>query len=507
MSGHLLLLNIGVITFAIIAGLIIKVILALRGGDTQITFGELFLGSLLISFVFVPITNKVGYDIAWNNTVTYNEYLNGWELQAVKTAVPCSKDGPCAHEYDCDPYQVEVQDPPSCSGSGENEVCTPRSHWETRYHSCPYVATEFNYSVLTTLGEFPMEQHRFPTNFESSRWYSPYDSDEREYSSSIPSSVVYSAGVGDPDFWSGAQSRLNAGNPGPVTMRSSYQNYILASDSTILHEYSDKIEYFKGIGALPALQTGIRDYYLADKVYFVGLTANDASVWQSLHSRLNSALGDGPHGDFHLVIVAIPQVISDPDGYITALKAYWSDPKVFGHDAISKNTVIAVFATTDGKTVSWARAETGMPVGNETMMTAFTSRFSNMHLPLTASAILGNVTGTIYQKSYPDGTSKTKVKANHNEPTGSVERILWGLDDPTTAFVRISMSAKDKEDIGTGFKFLADQIQPSLGQIVLIALVSFCISMLVWVVFALIDLSEVLGGLMEFVPFFGSSRR
>lgn len=495
MTGALVGLGIAIVLLVIVAGIIIRTLLYRSESGFEISIGELIVGAFIIALVIVPSSLTVGYNMAWANTVSYNQYFNGWELLARQDPIPCSKDGPCAYEYDCDPYQVEVKDPDTCTGPSDNQTCTPNSHWETRYHSCPYVSTEYNYVVVTTLGDYTIAEHRFPDNPEVNRWVSWGDSDEWAYSSPIPYDVVGRAGVGSPQFWLDAQSRVSIGDPGPVTQRRSYDNYLLASDETILKQYSDKIEYFSKLGAMPRLRFDIAGYYSADKVYFVGYNPANPAEWEIIHAKLNAAFGTELQGDLHLVLVQNSAVLQDPDGYITALKASWQDTKVYGKDALSKNAVIVVIATSDGYTVSWVRAQTGMPVGNEYMEARIASIFAAQNtVPLTVNTILGRMTGTIYQETRSDGSIKTRVRGNHNDPNGVLERLLWGLDDPATRFTRISMTANDPTDNGTGFNFLKEQIRPSDGQMFGIAVVSFILSMVVWFIFAIVDLSK-------YVPF------
>ena len=81
----------------------------------------------------------------------------------------------------------------------------------------------------------------------------------------------------------------------------------------------------------------------------------------------DAALGSTLQGDLHLVIVDAKK-ISDPDNYSNALVAYWLSPK-FGKDALSKNGIVVVLGTSDGKTVDYTYAAgadllTGQTVGH-----------------------------------------------------------------------------------------------------------------------------------------------
>src|SRR5262249_8718371 len=161
-----------------------------------------------------------------------------------------------------------------------------------------------------------------------------------------------------PDFWTQADNRIRAGNPGPVTARRDYENYILASQSSILHKYSGAIDQYKKDGVLPKINSSVYGFYYEDRVYFVGV--QPAGNWQWYINKFNAALGLALQGDLHLVIVNSNKV-GNPDEYTQALVAYWQS-KDFDRDDLSKNGIVVVVGTKDGTTVDWARAATGMPV-------------------------------------------------------------------------------------------------------------------------------------------------
>lgn len=192
------------------------------------------------------------------------------------------------------------------------------------------------------------------------------------------------------------------------------------------------------------------------------------------------ALGEELQGDLHLVIVQNSFIDGNPDGYLLALKAYWQSPK-FGKDAISKNSIIVVLGT-DGSKVNWARAITGMPLGNEVMLLALSNNLKDV--ALTPKDVIGSVKGEFYWKEKEDGTKKLKVRGIQED--GMVQRVLWGLDDPQTKFVRISMSGSDSSDVGGGFSYLKKQIQPTASQRRWIVFFTILVSGIVWVVFAFV---------------------
>jgi len=227
---------------------------------------------------------------------------------------------------------------------------------------------------------------------------------------------------------------------------------------------------------LPDVANSVHEFYYADKVYFVGYEPIDKKFWQTTLMYLNAALGTELQGDLHIVIVQNAKISAEKDAYITALKAYWSDPKVFGDDTVSKNPIIVVVGTEDGQTVSWARATTGMPLGNEYMLNQIQNKLPGT--ALTPEALIGIVNGEFYTTVNDKNETKLKVRGLHGN--GILNRLLWGLDDAQTKFKRVSMTGNSEDDNGNGFLYLADELEPSDGEKILFAIIGFGVSMLVW---------------------------
>ncbi|MBI2449924.1 MAG: hypothetical protein HYV47_00130 [Candidatus Nealsonbacteria bacterium] len=441
-----------------LAGLILKFVFDLTKNHNNITWKEYLIGILVISIALVPSVTAIGWKIAKSNNLSFNEYWNGWEKEAVWTVIPCSRDGPCRNTYSCDPYVVMV--PYTVCDSKNN--CTTQYRAETRYHNCPYANEEWTFGVDTTLGFYSIDSYRFPENPQAHRW--------RSYEP-IPQYAINRAGSGFPTFWSAVKARLDAGKPGPVTKRMTYQNYLLASDQTILKQYSSEIERFNALKLLPPVKSNIVDMYYADKAQFIGYTPKDAGDWQRNLMYFNAALGMELQGDLHLVIVQNETISANPDAYLLALKAYWHNKDVFGDDAISKNSIIVVVGTKNGDSVAWVRAVTGMPLGNEQMIVAIRN-FPWENVPLTPDAVIGTVNGEFYTAAQDDGSKKIKIRGVHNG--GALERIIWGLDKPQTKFNRVSM--KD-------FNYLSGEIEPTGKQKFWILFVTFLVCLPVWLVF------------------------
>lgn len=456
MGPHLLIVvSIGI---ALIAGLITKYVLDKNNSQLEITWIEFVIVVFVISLITAPGSVFLGYRLAKQNQLTFHEYWNGWELQAVKSEVKCYRDGPCYWEYDCDPYQVPYQC--NCDKNGNCQTC-----YRTEWHDCPYVQNEYNYTVKTTIGDMTIDTHRFPEHPQANRW---------RRGRRIPDHIIGRAGVGDHPFWLKAKERLEKNLPGPVVKRMNYENYLYASDQTILKNYSSEIAKYQEMNLLPPVQSKVHDFYLSNKVLFVGYTAgNSAQIWQSTLNNLNAAAGMELQGDVHLVITQDKTINQSPDSYSLSLKAYWQNPEIFERDAFSKNGIGIILGTTDGKTVAWAKAFTGMPVGNTEMTAALETRLKKAELK--PETIIGDIFGELESGS---------VKTIHGK--GVIEDVIFGLSNPGTKFKRISMKAEDADDEGGGFTYLSSQIRPSAWQSVLVVLTAVIISCLGWVAAAYI---------------------
>jgi hypothetical protein len=435
---------------ALVAGVSVKLVLDRLPRASQITWGELSIGMAIISIIVAPLASWIGWSTAVANVLSFKEYWNGWELEAVEEIVTCEVNGPCKYEYECNCRMV-------CSSPLDDDDCIT---WKEECDDCPYFNFERNVYIRTTVGDRPIA------------WLAPEDYAAEQITSTLP----FGFGSRDyvtPQFWLDCQTRVERGRPGPVTVRATYDNYILASGGTILRQHSSMIDQYLEAGLLPPIQHAVYNHYYADKASFVGYEAEDEAAWQTALMVLNAALGSDLQGDLHLVIV------QDPTAYILALKAYWQNPDVWGDNCLSKNGIAVVIGTTDGETADWARAQTGMPLGNEQLLVAIRNQLKGV--ALTPERVIGRVQGEFYVRE-EDG--KRTVRGTGE--SGVLRRVLWGLDDPQTKFVRISMSGDDPKDLGGGFLYLDSEIQPKPGQRLAIVIVTFLLCCAVWLVFAVI---------------------
>ena len=440
---------------ALVAGVGVKLVLDWLPRPLQVTWTELSIGVAVISIVVAPVASWVGWSTAVHNVLSFREYWNGWELEAVEEIVPCETNGSCRYVYPCNCREA-------CASQLGDGDCL---RWEEVCDDCPYFTFERNLYVRTTVGDRPIA------------WRVPEAYSVYQTTSSLPSGFGPRDYV-TPQFWLDCRERLARGHPGPVTKRAYYDNYILASGGTILNQYSDRIEEYREAGLLPPIHHAVYDHYYADKVSFVGYKAEDERAWQTALMYLNAALGSDLQGDLRLVIVRDPGASINPDAYILALKAYWQDPEVWGDDCLSKNGLVVVTGTTDGETVSWARAQTGMPLGNEHLLVAIRDQLEGV--ALTPERVIGQVRGEFVRER--DG----ELAVRGTGESGALRRLIWGLDDAQTRFVRTSMSGADADDVGGGFLYLDSEIQPKPGQKAVIVVATFLLCCMVWVAFAVI---------------------
>ncbi len=437
----------GMLVVAVI-GFFIKWFLDFKEHKLALDNKEFAYATIFLLLVAVPLTAWVGTKVAITNQLTFHENWGGYEQRADMTVTTCYRDGSCRWSYKGDPYQhVWYTDDKTCTGSGSKQTCTTTHtrHEETLYHDIPYCAEEWTFTVGTSLGSYTIADRNCPTNPDSHRYRAWV---------SVPDDVE----SGVPEFWTRAKARLDAGQPGPVTARHDYTNYILASQSTILHRFSGDMESYVKAGQLPALSDNpIHDFYYADRVFFEGV--QPSGNWQAAINRFDAAFGSQLQGDLYLVLVNADS-IKDPDNYAGALLAYWQSPK-FGKNALSKNGLVVILGVKDNS-VAWARASTGMPEGNETLLVDLQQGLKGAKVD--PQSILGD----------PAVNASTGAWT-HTQ--GAVEKIVWGQDK----FQRVHMGG-GKDDKSAGYAYLVRELQPTFWQQVAILFVIGFLSVLVWCV-------------------------
>ncbi|MGD8967680.1 MAG: hypothetical protein PVI07_09250, partial [Anaerolineae bacterium] len=80
---------------ALVAGVSVKLVLDRLPRASQITWGELSIGMAIISIIVAPLASWIGWSTAVANVLSFKEYWNGWELEAVEEIVTCEVNSPC----------------------------------------------------------------------------------------------------------------------------------------------------------------------------------------------------------------------------------------------------------------------------------------------------------------------------------------------------------------------------------------------------------------------------
>lgn len=446
---------------ALAVGGVIKSALRYFETEAQISLVEFVVAGVVVALIVVPVVNHVGNKIARGNLVRYYEFWSGYEKQTTHEQTPCHRDGSCSHTYQCDAYTVVVT---TTVADADGEGTHTETHTETRYHDCPVATVENKFVVETTLGDYTI----------ADGWF---DSDPVAWRGSH--GISGDVGRGIPPFWQAAKDRIDAHDPGPVTKVMRYDNYILASSHTILNKFSDEVDAYDRKHLLPPpvvakkVSDPIRDFYYADKMSFVNVKADkadkaDKAEWNQALARFNAALGSDLQGDLHIVAV---DASVDPDKYTGAVNAWWQS-KEFGKYPLSKNGIGVVMGV-DAKCncVGWARAFTGMPIGNAGLVQDVRNLKGFKFDP---DIIIGGPIGKL---------KGDKVSIDHG--VGALEKIFWGEHK----FHRICMTCK--EESGAGFKYLNGEIQPTSGQRWAIFIVAVVLSTIVWLITLLTVVGEV----------------
>ncbi len=421
----------------------------------------LLTAGLVIGAVATTVVVPIGYNWAQDNKASDTELYDAYEAHAGVDRVPCSRDGNCVHTYTCDVLDYDVPDGTDSNGR-------PKTRHVHEEHQCPEATEEDTFYVDTTdktVGRQLVGPNRFPVG------YRPYRSD------SHPATIAGRVGVGAPQAWLDAKARIAVGTPGLVVAHHTYTNWILATQNNLGVSYADSVKKFQQWNILPAQPDyNIRYPYNVTKVYFEGLPIANEPVWRDRASRYAAALGT-KQGDFHLVIINDPSLLDYPGAsveYINSLIAKWQS-KALGKVALSKNGFVVVLYTTDGLTVKWAAAGTGMPKGNEELLAQIHSQLQGK--PLDPNAILGNPQVSISPIAGKPGRYHAEIQTSYQSPDSLEDMVLFGPN----AFVRQCMNCKGVEDAHQlGYSYLKTQIVPDAGQVSVILLLTAAGVAFVW---------------------------
>jgi hypothetical protein len=417
------------------------------------------LAIVLAIVIFVP--GYFAYPVARSATQVqtvggFEQTINGNLESATVTENACTENGPCIHEdHYCDPKEHMEY-----TKDSKGNITGVRT-WTT-YSDCPFMTKEYTFIVTDTFGnEYIIASHWFAAKPEL--WRGGVGVDR---------SGADSVSRGIPPEWQKLKDQIDAGDAPPVTVPNTYDNIVLGSKYT---EHSDDIPVLQQNNLLPAYTRDLEgnpfyDRYKADKAVFVGMNPPNNAVWQDQLMRFNADLGMTKQGDLHIVAVraaALTALGLAPEDYIRALKAHWSND--FGKKSLPKNAIIvALGVDNSGTTVQWARAQTGMPVGNNEMLDAIAYRANG--IPFQPDALLGQTKARIVAQP-PNG----KLMPTYTAGGGLLSRIIM-TDQP---FKRSCMRCTDESEKGQqGFVDLEDLIDASTGNIIWAIIILTLIAML-----------------------------
>ncbi|MGV9001867.1 MAG: hypothetical protein ACOH18_02835 [Candidatus Saccharimonadaceae bacterium] len=469
-------------TVVAVSGLVLKFVapwFRSTDSDWDIDWNEFIAGFIAAVIVVIPLVFLAGKAWSTAEALTYQEFYNGVETSATARVEGCqpghSGSGSSSGHSNCDyeyrtgetytyqeAYTVTVPDGVDSKGNPKTKSET-RYRTETAYIYNPYASKEYHYVIADSLGG----DYGFPKT---------YVKDGQGYNGqAIPADIPR----GDPAEWLDAKKHLDEADPRPVTRVFSYKNYILASHDELLKAYSADIQRYKEAKLLPDHTKNITSDPLygfsgsyADKVSFVGVKVADESAWQKSLMSLDAALGSELQGDLHLVLIDA-SLVDSPTDYTNALKAYWSGDD-FGRRAIAKNAIIVV-AGVQGDKISWAKATTGMPFGNDVMLQGIANFLPDTSL--TPAQVIGAPRTVVTPAK---GDKDDDVKVTISAKPGVLERIVL-QDFP---FQRACMECTNDKGDQIGYKGLVSQIEPSTGQWAIMISVVFVLSLIYWVLAA-----------------------
>ena len=475
----------------------------------RIAIGEFVFVLAALAGIFIPSVLGVGNMLSVQELLRYQQFVNGKETDTHDHVELCyagqsgdddrAGKSNCQHTYVSGTYDwTWIESITTCtSDSKGNQTCTVSyvTHYETSNIYTPYATREHTYSIDSSMGAGGTMSYTFPYAYLDEKPVR-FPASTRE----IPGDILRGA----PADWKEAVARLAAHNARPVTKIAEYDNYILASHDDILNAYSTKIDAYLSASLLPDHTASINTDPIsgpsrsqASKVSFVGVSVANPDVWQQTVMNFNAALGMKLQGDLHVVVVDSAKIpVGEAEDYVTALKAYWQGP-VFGRRALAKNSVILVIGT-NGSTIDWARAQTGMPFGNEAM-----EQWIQDSLPgkaLDPSTIFGWPVTTIKAGIAPDKFTGGDFSVALSSPRGIVEEVMF----ETAPFKRARMSCNDNTCVG--YKDLVNKIEPTAWQKTWMVVVTSVIALILWIIVAMTSfISRFIGFLGRFFKQFKSS--
>lgn len=479
-TAFLAVLFVGVIGFAIKLVLTRMGLTNYYGKLLRITATEFVTALVAVSFIIVPSVWGIGKHISVNQQLKYKEFYNGVELKPVMDITTCraghkgnsKSDGQsnCHYTFVSGSYHYPVTYTVTvCSTDAKGKSSchseTRCCHYPKAYIYSPYATKEYRYSVPDSLGG----SYGYPGVYLANQ---PVPATSRSIPEDYPR--------GAPSDWLDAKSHFDSGDPRPVTRVFSYDNPILATNDKFLKANDVNVKQYLKAKLLPEHTVNILQDPIygpsnrqAKKVAFVDVSVADPNSWQDALMRFNAACGMKLQCDMHVVIINSVKVPRDNAGqYVQALKAYWQGDH-FGKRAISKNAIILAMGTSDGKTVDWANATTGMPYGNNVMLESMASSLPGKMLDPTV--IFGSPRTIAIPYKDKDGDTKFKASVTHTNPSGVVEAIVFS---DSYGFQRPCMESCTKGEVG--YKDLIKKINPSTGAKTWMIVIICFISLFFW---------------------------
>lgn len=247
-------------------------------GGKKVTLKE-FLTQMGVQVVLMTI---VAYAVSCQNTHD-TEILNGRVSGKTRDEVSCR------HSYQCNCVT-------SCSSDSKgNQSCS------TICQTCYEHSYDVDWDVQTTIGH------------------------------TIGIDTVDRQGLIKPPRW----AAVIIGEP--VSISHGYTNYIKGSPDTLFRHQGLTEKYQKQIPGYPG---DVYDYYRLNRLVSVGLTLDDAKLWNADLSELNADLGARKQVNI-VVLVAKNQ----PEDYYYALEQAWIGGK--------KNDVVLVLSVDDTLKIQW----------------------------------------------------------------------------------------------------------------------------------------------------------
>ncbi|MFZ5425134.1 MAG: hypothetical protein ACOZAO_05035 [Patescibacteria group bacterium] len=477
-----------VVVISAVIGLIAKYALDKSESDLEITWTEYAIAVVLISVALGPFAVWRGSEIARNNLKSFNENINAVVTGVSISQKTCERDGDCVHTYDCDRYRCSY----SCDSDNDGDSDDTCYKW--CYHSCPYCSVEYQLLIHTNTDGWSGRNPVIASNII------PPDADQNyrwRQSEAIPQGIQDAYGRYPQQFLDAFYNLQNGTEALPFVYRRQYNSYTLAANVDSPEEWQDEITLLQQHkpNLMPTLQTTVTGSNQAHRVYFVGFTPTPAQAqeWTTTLSYINSPFGNDRQGDLHVVIINKQGVDMSLTDALTAIKYDWQNSAKYGDDTMAKNAVLVGLETDDGATVFRAAMVTGMPEElfdlqyNDDLRAAIANDLTNKGLPLDPQVLFGRATMPFTPQTEECTIFSCFRGVGPAQLSGGVltER-LFGVTNPELAFQRISMSAKDPEDVGPGFVALDELIIPTPKQQTWIVILSTVFACLAWVATALI---------------------